>query len=362
VLHRLESLFAGDGDGIADGLMDVWNTFEDLANSPDDIGMRTSVIGALDNLVTRINTAASGIDLVVSHTSFDLQTRVEETNRLLSELADLNSRVFDAEVTETAANDLLDRRDLVVDQLAALTGIRATEDERGMMRVSTGAVALVDGVNVVPLDLAADGVTITSPGGLELNPGGALGGLRSALTVDIPDHRAELDAFVADLADALNAAHAAGFTPSGAAGGPLLSYDGAAPARTLAAVVVDADDLAAAGAATAAPHDGDNAAAIGALRFSEVGAGGTLTLDDQFREFLTRLGSETSSALAAADSQESLSASVDLQRLNQQGVSVDEEMMMLMNYQRSYEAAARVMNIIDETLELLVNRLGVGGR
>ena len=44
------------------------------------------------------------------------------------------------------------------------------------------------------------------------------------------------------------------------------------------------------------------------------------------------------------------------------GVSVDEEMVNLLTYQRAYEAAARVMTAIDQNLDTLINRTGVVGR
>jgi flagellar hook-associated protein 1 FlgK len=44
------------------------------------------------------------------------------------------------------------------------------------------------------------------------------------------------------------------------------------------------------------------------------------------------------------------------------GVSLDEEMVSMLEYQRMYEAAARVMTAIDEALDVLINRTGVVGR
>ena len=44
------------------------------------------------------------------------------------------------------------------------------------------------------------------------------------------------------------------------------------------------------------------------------------------------------------------------------GVSIDEEMVNLITYQRAYEAAARVMTAVDQSLDTLINRTGVVGR
>jgi flagellar hook-associated protein 1 FlgK len=44
------------------------------------------------------------------------------------------------------------------------------------------------------------------------------------------------------------------------------------------------------------------------------------------------------------------------------GVNLDEEMANLLQYQRAYQASARVVTAIDEVLDTLVNRLGTIGR
>jgi flagellar hook-associated protein 1 len=43
-------------------------------------------------------------------------------------------------------------------------------------------------------------------------------------------------------------------------------------------------------------------------------------------------------------------------------VSVDEEMVSLMEFQRMYEAAARVITTVDQALDTVINRMGVVGR
>jgi len=49
---------------------------------------------------------------------------------------------------------------------------------------------------------------------------------------------------------------------------------------------------------------------------------------------------------------------VDSARSSQSGVNLDEEMSSLLQYQRAYEAASRVISIVDSTLDTLINRMG----
>jgi flagellar hook-associated protein 1 FlgK len=61
-------------------------------------------------------------------------------------------------------------------------------------------------------------------------------------------------------------------------------------------------------------------------------------------------------------SQTSVLQRVDEARLSARGVNIDEEMIDLVAAQRAYEASARVINAVDEMLDVLVNRLGLVGR
>jgi flagellar hook-associated protein 1 FlgK len=71
------------------------------------------------------------------------------------------------------------------------------------------------------------------------------------------------------------------------------------------------------------------------------------------------VGAATSNSRISAEAQQELAISAEEARINAHGVSLDEEMVMLSQYQRSYEAAARVINAIDQMLDTLINRIGV---
>ena len=62
------------------------------------------------------------------------------------------------------------------------------------------------------------------------------------------------------------------------------------------------------------------------------------------------------------DATNALVSSLDGQRQETSGVSIDEEMINLFKYQRAYEAAARIITAADEMLDTLINCVGVVGR
>jgi len=64
----------------------------------------------------------------------------------------------------------------------------------------------------------------------------------------------------------------------------------------------------------------------------------------------------------SARTEEDLLGAAELTRQGQHGVSLDEEMVLMLQYQHSYSAASRVMTTIDQTLDTLINRTGIVGR
>ena len=216
---------------------------------------------------------------------------------------------------------------------------------------------------VSPLSYDPATYQITHSSGVAVAVGGELAGFQSYLTNELPSFQATLDTFVRDLADALNSQHAAGYTPAGGSGGDLLSYIPGREAASLTVAVSDHSQIAAAGSGPpVAEYDAINVEALAALRTTLAADGGTITLDESMRSLVAYVGELTSAAASGARSQAAMTAAAENGRLQAHGVSIDEEMVNLITYQRAYEAAARVMTAVDESLDTLINRTGLVGR
>jgi flagellar hook-associated protein 1 FlgK len=64
----------------------------------------------------------------------------------------------------------------------------------------------------------------------------------------------------------------------------------------------------------------------------------------------------------ASTVQDSVVAAADAAVHADSGVNLDEEMTNLLQYQRAYQAAARLITTVDEIFDTLVNRTGIVGR
>jgi flagellar hook-associated protein 1 FlgK len=151
----------------------------------------------------------------------------------------------------------------------------------------------------------------------------------------------------------------AAYNPTGATGDFFVASGVAAASFALSSGVSASSLKASDGGAV-----GDNTvaravAALGDRRFS-VAAGDVIdgTFLQHFTRTATDLGQALAGARARADDQRGVEQIVRGQRDAVSGVSLDEEMADLMRYQRSFQASSRVVAVIDELLETVVNRLG----
>ena len=130
----------------------------------------------------------------------------------------------------------------------------------------------------------------------------------------------------------------------------------AGAARTIsvsAGIVADPSKIATGGTATA----GDNTVArkLADLRDARVLSGGTATLSDAWGSLIYRVGADTKTASDEQSSRAEIVQQVELLREQVSGVSLDEEAMMMMKFQRAYEANARFFQAIDSALDTLLS-------
>lgn len=123
----------------------------------------------------------------------------------------------------------------------------------------------------------------------------------------------------------------------------------------------DLDKFAASGIAASggAQGDGKNALAMAEIRHN-VSLYAWGSPDDFVKSLISNLGVDTQEAKRMQASEEVLINQVDGMRQSISGVSLDEEMAEMVKYQHAYNASARMINVIDEMIDLIVNRLGSG--
>ncbi|GAA4749090.1 flagellar hook-associated protein FlgK [Modestobacter marinus] len=372
-LAQIEQAFREPGEtGIQAKLTAVFTAWGDVANHPTEDGARTAVLQKTATLVAELHTTSANLDKQWTQTRDSLDTLAQDVNAKTQSIADLNRAIKRATQAGLPVNELADKRDGLVMDLATSIGATSSPGDDGQVNVSVAGAMLVSGVSAigiravgteVPAEATAtDPAFVTDPGGTRLALGGTAGGALTALSQTIPRYQQKLDVVARQLADQVNAVHAGppmAYDKNGDPGGPMFG-SGSVPAVPVTAanitlLITDPTELAAASFApngTNASADAGNAAKLAAMAKADTGVAVA------YRQLIVDLGVEASVATSNLKTQTVVAAQVDASRESVSGVNLDEEMTNMLQFQHAYSAAARVITTIDETLDVLINRTG----
>ena len=370
-LELVEQAFREPGStGIQSLLSEMWAGWGDVGNNPQDLPARSQLLRRLETLASGFHSSQGSLDGQWIQSRENLEMLVSDVNVAAASIADLNQAIKQATQSGMPANELADRRDVLVMKLADQVGATVRTADDGVLDVLVGGTTLVAGSTsnrlavtgtTDPDDVGTDPVrVVTVAGNFTIRPGGTAEGQLATLTSIIPGYRAQLNAQAADLAASLNAAHAGGYDLDGLPGTDLLgSSGGPVTASSLVVLATDPRKIAASAIAPGAGGpalDNGNADAISQLRLSPTGP------DTTYRQMIVQLGVQASVTRRHLDIQGIITAQVDGARESVAGVNIDEEMTNMLSFQHAYAAAGRLITAIDESLDVLINRTGVVGR
>jgi flagellar hook-associated protein 1 FlgK len=264
--------------------------------------------------------------------------------------------------------------------------VSSTENADGSINVLMGAQVLVNGTTS-----KTDLFTVPNPGNngffdITYGSGGpsatvgnaGIGGRLTSRDTTVPKYQAQLDTIASNLATAMNTLHTAGFDVNGNPGQAFFTSNN--PPQPISALTItvnpniqtDPGLIAAAGlkdpldplSGSAGPGNNEVALSIIKLRtsMSPPLAAGTPTSETAYNSMVSGLGMENRTTRNEAETQQSLVDLLQRRRESLSGVSLDEESVNLLRYQRAYEASARVLSAYDELLDKLINNTGIVGR
>jgi len=165
-----------------------------------------------------------------------------------------------------------------------------------------------------------------------------------------------LDLLAETLVERTNAIHAGRFGLDGSSGTNFFDPAGTT-AREIAVsttILNNLDKIAASSTSTGS-GDGSNALALSDLRSEQVLSGGTRTLEEFYSDLVGRVGAEAKAVFTDVEGQRLVVEQVKTRRENVRGVSINEEAIHLILFQRAYQAAARIVTIVDEMMETALN-------
>lgn len=144
ILSKLEVIFNEPSDSSLRSVMDdYWESWQTLSKDPESIAVRASVMQSGVTLADTFNHMSRQFEELQEDINKSIGIKVDEINSLGRQIRDLNVQVIKAESDGSKANDLRDRRDLLVEQLSKIVDIGVVEDDIGSITVSIGGRSLV---------------------------------------------------------------------------------------------------------------------------------------------------------------------------------------------------------------------------
>lgn len=375
VLNQLEATLAETSeDGLLPKLDQFWAGWQALSSDPTNVSLRGVLLDDASSLATAFNRREAQINMLRSDQNQVIISQVDKVNSLADEVAKLNGEISHVLSIGEQPNDLMDKRDLALDQLSDLTGSVSFEQKNGEMVVSIGGQVLVVGHETIklttkPRPAPDSNVVDVYWGGTQLlvPPSGKMKGTLEVRDHILVDQLAGLNTLAGGIMTQVNDIHRNGYGLNNAHG---LDFFKGTVGSEAGSIKVNSDLDAASIAASSSldiygnTEEGNNKIALDivALKTFKGMLTGTATLNDFYNAQITDLAVTTQRAATNTYQHGLVAKALSDQRESVSGVSLDEEAANMAKAQKAYQAAARMLTTFDELLDLVINRMGLAGR
>ena len=400
--------------GLQKSLSQFWQSLSDLATNPTESGASAVVVRRGEAVADSFNYMHKSLADIQANLGNEINISTQDINSMLQQISELNRQIAEVEPNGYLPNDLYDARDMLLDELAMYVPIETNYDKSGgrALAIAEGSVTvtlkmkeglkieLVKGNQSATLETnpsslvgndksnnpiegmkitAADG-TVHMPGHADFLDNGKLKSLMSSYGTDTgkvdaagnkiieglyPDMIAELDKMVLAFTTKFNEVYASGFPKEGNIGVPTEFFVPKDPTSPLSAGNFKVNDLIVADpnlfrASTELDEEGNgkNAKLLADIQSSAIKGLGGSTLETYFQGVIGKLGVNGEQAVRNTDNAVTLLGAVEHRRASISAVSLDEEMTDMIRFQQAYNASARMITVVDETLDKIINGMG----
>jgi len=358
MMKQIESLFSEPSDyGLSNLMTGFFNSFDELAVDPLSTSLRTNITQSAQTISEKVHSIYEGIEQTKNDVRAEARNVSSTVNKLLEQIHIANKQIYEASVVGHYSNDLIDQRDAMLDQLSQYVNINANIDENNVANVSIGGVFAVDGLHHVQFKVVQEGDTLSlaneeGSGHVSLN-GGSLNGLIDLFNEDLPNQLETLEEIINAFMESVNDIHRQGYSitdPSVNGINFFTSFENGV-LEINEDIINEPYNI----AVSADGSKGNNEIALLLAELKDEKLLNGKTLSDNYSEYISEIGNEINLQEQNAESYALVLNQLNLQKMEYSGVSTDEEMIDVMRFQRSYDAAAKLINVADELLQTLLN-------
>lgn len=320
---NIEGIFNEPSDtAISSSLNSFFNSWSELSKDPQSSGVKSVVIENGKYLSNSINSAFKRLESLEEGLDKQSEYIMDEVNSMLSQLDKLEKNIKIIQGSGKSPNDFLDQRDQLLDNLSFKLNINDKDVKATLKKAydANGKVTLDD--------LTKSGVKIS----------GELEGTLS-MKQEINKYKGGLKQLANTITSNVN--KAAGQEIFKAKDGELISIN--------PEMLQEPEKI--------------NVTANIALKVYELKSekvninGKDMTINTFYNSMIQDLGQSSAAVIRDESNQSKLLENIDSSRSSVSGVSLDEEMISLVQLQHTYSANAKVMSTIDSLLDVVVNGL-----
>jgi len=393
--------------GLQKSLSEFWSSLQALSTNPENSGAREVAIQRGIAVADSFNYMHKSLTEIQTNLGKEIGITTKEVNSILQQISELNEQIIKVEPNGYMPNDLYDARDTLLDQLSAIVPIETEYVKSGgrALAIAEGAVtvkikttdATIEVVNgnsfsemsVTPADGEGNPIGLVEGftfGGAPLNiekmsesgkmkslvdsygyvEGGVVKGL-------YPGMIAELDKMAMAFADKFNEVHKEGSDFEGGDGTVFFVEKGTTNVGGInagniyvnQAIITKPSLIAVATKPTDAGGEvgnGKNAMKLSNIQFEKLVILDNATVQSFFQGIIGKIGVDGEQSNRLAFNTATLLGAVEHRRASISSVSLDEEMTDMIRFQQAYNASARMITVVDETLDKIINGMGVVGR
>jgi flagellar hook-associated protein 1 FlgK len=356
-MSQIENVFSEPSDlGISSLMNNFFNSWQNLDVTPNSASLRQNVLQSAQQLSNKVQDVYSSLTQTKSDILDDLKVKTTTLNNDLNQVLSLNQQIFRLQGTGQIPNDLFDQRDKVIDDLSKLANITVNYDNTNSASISVGGVFGVDKENVHEFSITENNgqinlVSGTSKVNAVLNSGEFFADA-DIYSNKIPQYQNALNQIFSTFTDQVNSVHQSGYNIENPPETSIKFFEGYNDGVLAInkALVSDPNKIAVSSDGTAG--NGDIGVQIANLSNKALLNGSSL--QDNYSSLISQIGNEKNSADQSAQSTSMILQQLNSQKSSYSGVSVDEEMSNILQYQRSYEASAKMITIANEMLQTII--------
>lgn len=326
---NIESIFNEPSDSaISSTLNNFFNSWNELSKDPESAGVKSVVLENAKYLTNSINNAFGKLESLEESLKSQQDYIMDEINSMLSQVEELDKNIKIVQGTGKSPNDMMDQRDSILDDLSFKLNI-SDKDVQNLLKETfdkNGKVTLEDLEN----------------SGLKIS--GELEGTTSMLK-EIEGYKDSLITLSNTIIDAVNTAYKAGddTKPN------IFVKEDKKLISINKNITEDLDSF---------KIDADTALNLYNLKTEKININGKdMTINTFYNNVIQELGQSSAAVIRDESNQSKLLSNIDSSRSSVSGVSLDEEMISLVQLQHTYNANAKVMSTIDSLLDVVVNGL-----